>query len=145
MLASSMTSAATELTSAGVADVHVNFCHNANGGRLLHDVWAHDTRAGPVPLRAASCIWLSPPSRQCATWGTSIGATHIPSRELNITAFPDYTAMGQLTETNRVRALEELEAMEVDSDAEQAEDELGEKSDEHLGEKLVEQDAVPKS
>ncbi|KAJ7467294.1 hypothetical protein B0H11DRAFT_2239533 [Mycena galericulata] len=62
-----------------------------------------------------------------------------------LTGVAPVKAMGRLTETNRARALEELEAMEVDSDAEQAEDELGEKSDEHLGEKLVEQDAVPKS
>ncbi|KAJ7477774.1 hypothetical protein B0H11DRAFT_2234452 [Mycena galericulata] len=62
-----------------------------------------------------------------------------------LTGVAPVKAMGRLTETNRARALEELEAMEVDSDAEQAEDELGEKSDEHLGEKLVEQDAVPES
>ncbi|KAJ7488618.1 hypothetical protein B0H11DRAFT_1913095 [Mycena galericulata] len=31
-----------ELKSAGAADVRVNFWHNAIGGRLLHDVWAHD-------------------------------------------------------------------------------------------------------
>ncbi|KAJ7506315.1 hypothetical protein B0H11DRAFT_2327346 [Mycena galericulata] len=62
-----------------------------------------------------------------------------------LTGVAPVKAMGRLTETNRARALEELEAMEVDSDAEQAEDDLGEKSDEHLGEKLVEQDASGKT
>ncbi|KAJ7443577.1 hypothetical protein B0H11DRAFT_2250497 [Mycena galericulata] len=29
---------------------------------LLHDMWAHDARARPVPLRTASYIWLAVPA-----------------------------------------------------------------------------------
>ncbi|KAJ7766968.1 hypothetical protein DFH07DRAFT_769641 [Mycena maculata] len=43
----------TELMSTGAADIHVNSCHNAHGGRLLNDVWARNVRTRPVPLRTA--------------------------------------------------------------------------------------------
>ncbi|KAJ7442760.1 hypothetical protein B0H11DRAFT_1932280 [Mycena galericulata] len=35
---------------------------SADSGKLLHDMWAHDARARPVPLRTASYIWLAVPA-----------------------------------------------------------------------------------